>query len=253
MLAAYHNDPAVKDLFLNRVAEHRAADTLVQGTGWENGKGCAVGCTLEAYDHAAYEKELGIPEALARIEDVIFEGLPVKEAKLWPERFLCAVPVGVDLSRVQWQFLHWLLADSGLLNDGGRDDVRQAINGTVAVLSPLLVGAPVDVSAAESAAAAAGAARSAAGSAAGSAARSAAGAARSAAGAAGAESAESAEWSAAGAAWSAESAAGAAGAESAEWSAAGAESAAESAEWSAAESAAWSAMAYKLEELLGSA
>lgn len=28
------------------------ADNIIRGTGWEDGKGCAIGCTLEKYDHA---------------------------------------------------------------------------------------------------------------------------------------------------------------------------------------------------------
>jgi len=60
-LIAYHGNPKIKEKYLKRVKAHAKADRLIQGIGWENGKGCAVGCTLEAYDHAAYETELGIP------------------------------------------------------------------------------------------------------------------------------------------------------------------------------------------------
>ena len=49
-LQAFHNDPAVKAKYQARLAAHRAAEQLIQGTGFEDGKGCAVGCTLDAYD-----------------------------------------------------------------------------------------------------------------------------------------------------------------------------------------------------------
>ena len=116
-LLAYHNDMATKVKYLARVRAHREADELIRGTGWDGKNGCAVGCTLEAYDPQRYETELGIPVALAYLEDRIFEGLPDDDSTAWPERFLAAVPVGADLGRVQWQFLHWLLTDSGLLHD----------------------------------------------------------------------------------------------------------------------------------------
>ena len=51
-MQAFHNDPAIKAKYLERVAAHRHLDQLVQGTGWESDRGCAVGCTLDAYDHA---------------------------------------------------------------------------------------------------------------------------------------------------------------------------------------------------------
>lgn len=100
-MQAFHNDPAVKAKYLNRVIAHAAADALIQGTGWNGSKGCAVGCTLEAYNHSRYPIELGLPEWLARLEDSIFEGLPVDEAMTWPQRFLEAIPVGADVEPVR--------------------------------------------------------------------------------------------------------------------------------------------------------
>lgn len=47
-MKSYHNNPAIKQKYIDRVKEHQRLDNLVQGYGyWENGKGCAVGCTLE--------------------------------------------------------------------------------------------------------------------------------------------------------------------------------------------------------------
>jgi len=241
-LRAFHNDPAIKQKYLDRVAAHRAADELIKGIGWENGKGCAIGCTLEVYDHARYETELGIPQMLAMLEDTIFEGLPNGESQAWPERFLSAIEPGVDLSRVGWQFLHWLLTESGI-GEFQHELVKDAVSQCAAVLVPLTLGQFIGESAACAARSAESAARSAA-----SAARSAACAARSAACAA--RIAESAAWSAESAARSAESAACAA--RSAESAARSAESAAWSAE-SAARSAAYKHMADKLIELLSAA
>jgi len=100
-LRAFHGDPAIKAKYLARVQAHAAADRLIQGTGWEEGKGCAIGCTLEAYDHTRYPIELGLPEWLARLEDSIFEGFPKDEAMVWPESFLEAIHPGADLEPVR--------------------------------------------------------------------------------------------------------------------------------------------------------
>ncbi len=83
-MQAYHNKPEIKETYLQRVRAHKAADEIIKGTYWEDGKGCAVGCTIHDSDHSRYEAELGIPEWLARVEDVIFEGLPNRRASLWP-------------------------------------------------------------------------------------------------------------------------------------------------------------------------
>lgn len=110
-LIAFHGEPGIKDRYLARVRLHREADRLVRGRGWEGGRGCAVGCTLESYDHSRYPIELGIPVELAHLEDRIFENLPHAEALQWPERFLDAATPGADLSRVWPLFAVWLLTD----------------------------------------------------------------------------------------------------------------------------------------------
>src|SRR5271165_4723836 len=116
-MIAYHGKQEVKELYLSRVRAHRAADQLRQGFGyWDKDdegefRGCAVGCTLHSNDHSAYETELGIPRTLARLEDGIFEGLPMDRAQSWPEEFLSVIQVGADLSLVWPHFAIWLMSD----------------------------------------------------------------------------------------------------------------------------------------------
>lgn len=117
---------SLKDKMVAETIKHREADQIVQGTygQTEDGKwrGCAVGCAihslnkikkkdLKTSDHTLYETYLGIPKAIARLEDTIFEGLPVEVAKLWPERFIKAVPVDTDLSLVIPKFYLKILLD----------------------------------------------------------------------------------------------------------------------------------------------
>ncbi len=164
-MQAFHNDSAVKEKYLSRVQEHRRLDNIRQRVTWENGKGCAIGCTLENYDHKAYEVELGIPEWLARVEDTIFEGLPVERAKFWPEDFLSAVPLGVDLDKIKAPFIIFVL-ESTLANfDHDKNPaIKKSVNDIISLWRQYPEGPAW--SAAESAAAAAAAAWSAAESAA---------------------------------------------------------------------------------------
>jgi hypothetical protein len=81
-LRAFQAHPTyTKDFILSRLEAHRAADEIIQGIGWANGKGCAVGCTLHEYEHERYPELLGVDLELAHLEDRIFEGLPNELAK----------------------------------------------------------------------------------------------------------------------------------------------------------------------------
>jgi hypothetical protein len=151
-MLSYHSDPAIKSRYLARVEGHAAADEIIKGQYWEAGKGCAVGCTVHGNSHDDFERELGIPQVLAWLEDVIFEGLPNRLAKTWPERFLSAIEPGSDLSRVAWQLLHWLLTESGF-GEFDHPTVKNAVRQCANVLVPLMQGRPVDQDAAECAAA----------------------------------------------------------------------------------------------------
>ena len=100
MMLSFHNQQQVKDKYIQRVRRHATLGNIIQGVGWEDGKGGAVGCTLEFYDYEnleRYRTELGLPIWLARLEELIFDNLPPEEAKIWPEKFLKAIPVSVDV------------------------------------------------------------------------------------------------------------------------------------------------------------
>jgi hypothetical protein len=126
-MLSFKNNPQLKTLLLEEITKHEQADQILQGTYGkkENGKwrGCAVGCsirslnirlgkTYETNDHSAYEKELELPEWLARLEDTIFEGLPKEEAMRWPRQFTEAIPVGINLEPVKWKFCAVILKEN---------------------------------------------------------------------------------------------------------------------------------------------
>ncbi len=244
-LLAWHGDAALKKATVAEMAGHRKADRLVKSVYWEGGKGCAVGCLVHSGQHSEYESRFGIPQALARLEDTIFENLPKADAMRWPERFLKAAKPGADLSLVQWQFLAFVVEEALLWPEAG--SVREACQPALEIVRARACGEDVSESAVRSAESAARSAESAARSAAWSAVRS---AARSAA-----RSAESAAWSAESAARSAARSAESAAESAARSAARSAWSAARSA-WSAARSAwsaAWKRYADKLIELMAAA
>ena len=111
-MEAFHNNPSIKEYYITRLNEHYKADEIIQGQYWENGKGCAVGCTIHSGDHNKYELELGIPTCLAYLQDTIFENVPNELAKEFPIQFLSAIKVGADLKNVSNLFMIWVLTDS---------------------------------------------------------------------------------------------------------------------------------------------
>jgi len=111
-LLSFHGDSAIKEIYLDRIRAHADADEIVHGQYWENGKGCAVGCTIHSSQHDRYETDLGVPEWLAHLEDTIFENLSNGEAKTFPLEFLESIPVGVRLEPVKWKFCAFLLREN---------------------------------------------------------------------------------------------------------------------------------------------
>jgi len=137
-MLTFHNDPAIKAKYLSRVIAHQNTDNLVRGIGWEDGKGCAVGCTLENYDHSRYPIELGIPEWLARLEDTLFEGMSLDKSKTWPEKFLAAIPVGITEEQLEKQikapFMIAVLESTLVTLDHAKyPDVKAAVEGSIAL------------------------------------------------------------------------------------------------------------------------
>ena len=115
----------LKENLLNEIRRHREADQITQGIYGDpknSARGfCAVGCAIhslntlngtvkETNDHIFYaDTVLGGETALAYLENKIFEMLPKKQAILWPERFITAVPEDTDLSLAMPRFFVWLM------------------------------------------------------------------------------------------------------------------------------------------------
>jgi len=110
-MLAFHSNQKLKEKYVKRVQKHYDLDEIIQGIYWENGKGGAVGCTVEVSNYYKYETELGIPVQIAILEDAIFEELKNSKAKEFPLRFIKAVTVGSDLSQVIPKLVIWQFED----------------------------------------------------------------------------------------------------------------------------------------------
>lgn len=139
-MKAFHNDVAVKRKYLKRIRSHMKLDTLIRGKGWDGSKGCAVGCTLENYDHSRYPVELGIPEWLAHIEDTLFEGMSEEKSRAFPETFLKAIRIGSNLEKVKTKFIikvlekNLLILDKLKFYEDNFPDVKAAVEGSKVAL-----------------------------------------------------------------------------------------------------------------------
>jgi len=94
------------------VAAHIKADALVRGSYWKpnenavGGRGCFISCLTHSSDPTPAFERFGLPVAVLRIAENIFEALPDDEGIA----FFAALPDAVgrdgkDLSRVHWGFL----------------------------------------------------------------------------------------------------------------------------------------------------
>lgn len=103
-----------RDKIIARIAAHRAADEIVQGTGFRAGHGCAIGCSLDKYDHSEYARvvlgESSHNLLLAELIDDLHEAQPLTSALDWPGRVAAALQPGADTTLALKRWLHWLLA-----------------------------------------------------------------------------------------------------------------------------------------------
>ena len=94
------------------VAAHIAADALVRESYWKpsenavGGQGCFISCLTHSSDPTPAFERFGLPVAVLRIAENIYEDLPDDEGTA----FFAALPDAVgrdgkDLSRVHWGFL----------------------------------------------------------------------------------------------------------------------------------------------------
>lgn len=111
---AWHGDPNLKAAAVQRMKEHREADSFAQGyyqlhdpkkaLGY---KGCALGCMVAEQAEpedvtftVLVEETYGIPESVAAAIDDAFESLRFKDCAKFAVAVVEAIPVGADLTEV---------------------------------------------------------------------------------------------------------------------------------------------------------
>lgn len=143
-MKAFNGEASVKEEYMARLAAHRENGDIVHDVEWKDGKGGAVACTVHAYARGfdLFEKELGIPGRLARIEDRIFDGLRGVVAFQFPEQFLEAIEPGADLSLVPYRFYLRILDDDerGVSQARGLDNISKECEAVTACLKRILEG-----------------------------------------------------------------------------------------------------------------
>ena len=145
------------NILRKEVAAHIAADALIKGSYWDakRGKGCFIGCLTHSANPAPAFERFGLPVAVLRIAENIFEALPEAKGKA----FFAALPDAVgrdgkDLSRVHWAFLAAELRALPKTTDA----VQAVIDPVIAGMDLLAAGKPWPKDAANAAANAADAA-----------------------------------------------------------------------------------------------
>ena len=105
----FNNKQSVKDKYVKRMQQHAEADEVIQGTYWEEGKGCFIGCLME--DTQPHDKvdAIGLDPRLTYLLDSIFEGLSNDEAKIFARDTIGKIPVGVDSYIIYCKFMYWLM------------------------------------------------------------------------------------------------------------------------------------------------
>jgi hypothetical protein len=145
---AFYNKPELKSQAIAEMQAHIAADQLVKGQYWEDGKGCFIGCAVGekgvGHWHDTFEELYNIDKRLAKLFDALFEGLPNERSMRWPIEVYTAIQVGADVSKVADEFRYWLLTgeDSPLAFSFKEDawGVWDAIKGVAALYSERLAG-----------------------------------------------------------------------------------------------------------------
>jgi len=125
------------DILTAEVKKHIEADAVVQGKYWDGSKGCFIGCLTHSNDPEQAFERFGIPTAVMRLAENIFEMLSPAEAR----DFFAALPQAVgrdgrDLSRVHWAFL---AAELSAL-PATRDDIQAVIDPVIAGMDQLASG-----------------------------------------------------------------------------------------------------------------
>lgn len=104
-MKTFHENPEVKEKYLKRARALIEGGKLNRETGRFGWIQYIADIELEPNEYYRYEKELGIPMWLISVGHQLFNGASEKRIRSWPEEFLKAIPVGVDVDKIKIPFL----------------------------------------------------------------------------------------------------------------------------------------------------
>lgn len=112
-MKAFNNDQKLKDELLVELKKHQELDDFIQGA-WlsdeknKNGdfKGCFYGCTMQTEEdpRKAFSEKYQIDLSFVHMTEKIFEGLPQKEARLFPLQSIEKIPLNFDFNKFKSEF-----------------------------------------------------------------------------------------------------------------------------------------------------
>jgi hypothetical protein len=96
---------------LQQMRDHIAADEILAGQYWKDGKGCFIGCIVHGESAETVQDLTGLPLPLVRVSETIFEGLSHHDPSKGRAFFVAITDCmernqGKDISYVVWAFLH---------------------------------------------------------------------------------------------------------------------------------------------------
>ena len=162
-MKAFTNTIITKEELVSELKKHQLADNFIKGDYFEDGKGCAVGCSLESVsrlngldleyfdDHSQYEEYFGLPEFFAQLTDKLFEGMSLEKSKSFPKDVIEAVKIGSDVSKIETKFKIAVL-NRNLITLAKLDNDHGVIEITKNVIAALKSGDKDELAAARSAA-----------------------------------------------------------------------------------------------------
>lgn len=143
-MLSYNNDSNLKGLVIAEMKRHQEQDQFIKGTYYEEGdkfNGCSVGCTIDSVNkilgkhysfsnHKVLGESIGLPAWLARLQDVLFDGIPDEDGAQFSVDFLDAIPVGVNLEPVKYKFCAFILREN-IERVSGLSDLDNDLKGMV--------------------------------------------------------------------------------------------------------------------------
>jgi hypothetical protein len=112
-MQAFHNDPAVKSLHVDRLKAYAEAGAIINAENvWKDGKGSPSGCVVHDGGLALWPERTGMPKALGAAIDAVAKNLGSPEnAGRFAVEWFDSVAVGEDMGRVAHALIGWLLTD----------------------------------------------------------------------------------------------------------------------------------------------